>query len=91
MSALPDHRSAQRPAGHEPDLLQLADFKWLVLACQGHHLDLGRMLSEPGYALDCATQALATEHPVVQRCAKGLIEALTVPPPGEATAAAPSE
>ena len=91
MSALPDHRSAHRPAGQEPDLLRLADFKWLVLACQGRHLDLGRMLSEPGYALQCATQALATEHPVVQRCAQGLIEALSAPPPGEGPASAAAD
>jgi hypothetical protein len=80
-------RFPSQPAHQEPDLLQLADFKWLVMACEGHHLDLGRMQNEPGYALRCVQRGLVADHPTVRRCAKALLAVLN---PAAQAAPAPS-
>lgn len=63
-----------------PDLLRLADYKWLVMACDGQRIDLGRMQADRGYAEACVRQGLTSPNEVVRRCAAALLRCLV---PGE--------
>jgi hypothetical protein len=72
-----DHfHPAHRTPDPEPELLPLADFKWLMMACEGHRLDLDRMQTDRDYALQSVKLGLQARDSVVRDCARVLLEQL---------------
>lgn len=58
-----------------PDLLALADLKWVMSAYVGR-IDIPRLLREPAYARRCLDEASATPSELVQRLALRVLSPL---------------
>jgi hypothetical protein len=63
---------------NQPPAAQLVDYvdlKWLM-ACEGHRVNVGRLQSDPAYARQCLTQALASPSSVLRQLALRLMRSL---------------
>lgn len=73
--ALPGNLTADACGAAEPDLIELADLKWLM-AGQGTWIDVPRLLGDRGYARCCLARAMSMPSDLIHRQARRALSPL---------------